>query len=77
MPNVRDISAQDVQLPLLQGLGPRDERHQRRLANAVRADNAHHNAAWYIQGDIIEGFNLTVTVTDVLYLGGRLGAERV
>ena len=65
MLHVSDVAAEHDDLPLLHLLRPRDERHQRRLAHAVRADDADHHAAGDVERDAVQRHDLAVAMGDV------------
>ena len=63
---VGDVPVQDRDRAVLHLLGSGDQRHQRRLANAVGADDAHHLARGDLQRDAVQRHHLLVVVADVL-----------
>ena len=66
VPDVGDVAVEDGHLALLHLLGAGDQRHQRRLADAVGADDADHDAARDVERDAVERDDLAVAVGDVL-----------
>ena len=76
MPDVGDVAVEDGHAPLLHLLGAGDQRHQRRLADAVGADDADHEAAGNIERDAVERDDLAVAVGDVLDGDDRLAGRR-
>jgi hypothetical protein len=68
-----DVAVEDGDRPLLHLLRPGDQRQQRRLADAVRADDAHHDAGRHVQRDAVERHHLLVAVRDVLDRHHRAG----
>ena len=65
MPHVGDVAVQDGDLALLHLLGSGDQRHQRRLADAVGAHDADHDAAGNVERDAVERDDLAVAMGDV------------
>ena len=66
VPDVGDVAVEDGDRPLLHLLRPGDQRHQRRLADAVGADDADHDAGGDVERDAVERHHLLVAVGDVL-----------
>ena len=66
VPGVGDVAAEDDHFPLLDLLGAGDQRHERRLADAVRADDADHAARWNVEGNVVERHGFAIAVGDVL-----------
>ena len=72
MPDVGDVPIEDGDLPLLHLLGSGDQGHERRLADAVGAHDADHDAAGNIERDAVERDDAAVAVGDVLDGNDRL-----
>ena len=72
VPDVADVAVEHGHLALLQLLGAGDQRQQRRLADAVGADDADHDAARDVERDVVERDDLAVAVGDVLDRDDRL-----
>ena len=73
----RDVAAEHHDRALLQPLRSGDQRQQRRLADAVGADDADHDARWDVERDAVERDDLAVAMRDVLDRDDRLGMSRL
>src|SRR5271157_5192243 len=62
MADISDVAPQDDHLSLLDLLGPANQPHERRLADAIRTDQAHHAARWDVDGDVVQGDGAAILV---------------
>ena len=65
MPDVGDVAGEHRHPPLLQLLGAGHDPQERRLADAVGADDADHEAGRDVERDAVQGLDVAVEVGHV------------